>query len=187
VERPVKWPTTFECCVRFSSLPAAAFGQAAVARWVKTQRPEAAGRGRTVLTQRGPSAAMLDRRGAGVVGATRRDGVVRRVATLMFADRWTRSSVMRRTAPRTVDGVARGHGQGAYGGLSCHGDIHPDASRVVLPVCQAVISAQTNPASSRAMAVTTTFLLALRASSRRNRAHRRCWAAQDRAMVSGSA
>src|SRR5437879_3422152 len=49
----------------------------------------------------------------------------------------------------------------------------------------AVISAQRNPASSRAIAVATTVLTFLRAARRRNRALSRCWAAQDRATVCG--
>jgi hypothetical protein len=51
-------------------------------------------------------------------------------------------------------------------------------------MCQAVISAQRKPASSRAIAVTTTVLMSLRATSRWNRPHSRRWAAQERAMVS---
>src|SRR4051795_7061543 len=47
-----------------------------------------------------------------------------------------------------------------------------------------VISAQRNPASSRAMAVTTTPLTFLRAARARKRRQRRSWAVQDRARVS---
>jgi hypothetical protein len=47
-----------------------------------------------------------------------------------------------------------------------------------------VISAQRNPASSRAIAVTTTPLMFLRAPRARKRRHNRSWAVQDRARVS---
>ena len=46
-----------------------------------------------------------------------------------------------------------------------------------------IISAQTNPASSRAMAVTTTARTFLRTAMLRKRAHSRCCAVQDRAIV----
>src|SRR5512132_2384271 len=51
---------------------------------------------------------------------------------------------------------------------------------------QAVISAHTNPASSRAIAVTTTFLESLPAARRRKRPHSRSCAAQARARTTGS-
>ena len=46
-----------------------------------------------------------------------------------------------------------------------------------------VISAQTKPASSRAIAVTTTARTFLRALMLRKREHSRCCAVQDRAIV----
>src|SRR5512134_2014945 len=49
-----------------------------------------------------------------------------------------------------------------------------------------VISAQTNPASSRAMAVTTMLRLVLRASRRRNLPHRRSCAVHALATTAGS-
>jgi len=52
--------------------------------------------------------------------------------------------------------------------------------------CHAIISAHTNPASSRAMAATTVLVESLRAASVLNRRHRRCWAAHARAHTSGS-
>src|SRR5262249_42996905 len=52
--------------------------------------------------------------------------------------------------------------------------------------CQVVISAQTKPASSRATAVATTVRRSLRAANRRNRPHRRTWAAHDRSGTWGA-
>jgi hypothetical protein len=131
-------------------------------------------------------------------------------ARLMYAG-WDRSSAIRRRVPWTkCAGWVRhslngdqfcGGGAPAHGGVLALAQLEAGASVTVWhdlrcgglirreraggPSDQAVISAQTNPASSRAMAVTTILRLVLRSSRRRNRPHRRSWAAQARAIVSG--
>jgi hypothetical protein len=60
-----------------------------------------------------------------------------------------------------------------------------DHEQMVGRPAQAVISAHQNPASSRATAATTRSLDVLRVASRRNRPHRRSWAAHARATTWG--
>jgi len=126
-------------------------------------------------------------------GATRRDGVDRLTATLIFAG-WDRTSAIRRKVPLTRFASARPWHR-APGDRSCSGGVPARRARGHLlgrsravngQGGQAVISAHRNPASSRAMAAATMLLVCLRAASRRKRLDRRCCAAHARARIAGS-
>src|SRR5512132_2457050 len=126
-------------------------------------------------------------------GTTRRDGVDRLAATLIFAG-WDRTSAMRRKVPLTKFAMARPWHR-ALGDRSCSGGVparrgHFTSSADLEPANQskgqAVISAHRNPASSRAMAAATMLLVCLRAARVRNRPDRRCWAAHARATTQGA-
>ena len=170
-------------------------------RWSSRSRigAPAAQRGRTTLTRRTGRAAgggLAAGPVAGGWGRAGRDGVDRPAARLMFAGR-DRRSAMRRLGPLTER--ARGCGHSRDGDRSCSGGgparggfrvgsrlswVGPRSVGLVhLEVW--VISAQMNPASSRAIAVTTMFRLVLRASRRRNRPHSRSCAVQARATPPG--
>ncbi len=158
----------------------------------------AAKRGRTTLTPgwrllRDPGA--LASGWAAVEGAVMRRAAGGLAARLMYA-RWCRRRALRSWVPHTLlDGGGCGHSR--HGDRCCCGGCpaHHGVLAAVQPgrggdgrgSCQvAVISAQTNPASSRAMAVTTILRLVLRASRRRNLPHRRSCAVQARATTAGS-
>ena len=124
--------------------------------------------------------------------------------SLLYADRNTRMSSLRRRSPLTL--VARlGSGPaGCFLGKVRTGIFPAPAAlrrivdildslpadteaRMVAELCchHAVISPQRNPASSRATAAATTLLTFLRAASLRNLPHRRTCAAQARSRVAG--
>lgn len=101
-------------------------------------------------------------------------GVIVAVATakLRYASR-DRRSLMRQEEPRTLLERWMTHSQ--HGGRSCHGmrpDAPPGLRRDVHG--QLVISAQTNPANSRAMATTATAGDLPALVIRRNLPHSRC-------------
>jgi len=138
----------------------------------------------------------------------RRGGVDRLAATLLYADRNSRKSSLRRRSPLTKTarlastleacplGIVRTgifpapavlrrivdilDSLPADGEVRMVAELYPSSCRH-----QAVISPQRNPASSRATAAATTLLTFLRVASRRNRPQRRTCAAHARSRVAG--
>ena len=138
----------------------------------------------------------------------RRGGVDRLAATLLYADRNSRKSSLRRRSPLTKTarlastleacplGIVRTgifpapavlrrivdilDSLPADGEVRMVAELYPSSCRH-----QAVISPQRNPASSRATAAATTLLTFLRVASRRNLPQRRTCAAHARSRVAG--
>ena len=135
----------------------------------------------------------------------RRSGVDRLTATLLYADRNSRKSSLRRTWPLTTVARLACKPEACPLGIVSPGIFPaPAALRRIMDIldslpadeearlvaqfgCRhhAVISPQRNPASSRATAVATTLLTFLRAARRRNRPQRRTCAAHARSAVAG--
>jgi hypothetical protein len=138
----------------------------------------------------------------GEPSTTRRSAVDRRTATMMYAYR-NRSRAIRRWLPlnrgardittRSDGGHNTGEDRICCGGAPARrGGLDQTRRRSRAGrredhggQTSATISAQRNPASSRAMAAATTERTFLWAASCRNRRQRRTWAAHERATVSG--
>ena len=148
-----------------------------------------------------PAAEVLGGRGAAVVGqnVSSLGGSVG-TATLRYAGRNRRSVIRRRVPPTSsarteMAGIARtGIGSATAAarhvlGILCTGFADQVAQRkddgMARGQSSLIISAHTNPASSRAIAAATTDLLFLTAASRQKRPHSRVWAVHARATVSG--
>ena len=159
----------------------------------------------------GPRGSLPQREGGGLgadEATTRRGGVDRLAATLLYADRNTRMSSLRRRSPLTpVVRLVSGPAGCSLGKVRTGIFPAPAALRRIVDIVdslpadrearmvadlypsswchQAVISPQRNPASSRATAAATTLFTFLRAASLRNLPHRRTCAAQARSRVAG--
>ena len=145
---------------------------------------------------------LRNRWGPGKPSTTWRSAVDRRTATMMYACR-SRSKAIRRWLPLNLgahDTVARsdvgpnaGEDRICCGGApACRGGLDQPRRRSCagregdhLVQTSVTISAQRNPASSRAMAAATTERTFLWAASARNLRERRTCAAHERATVSG--